>query len=458
MAFARFRRQNPWMSLFLKNTSRILFGGSLAWLARGDFLTRSRIQAWAVLLLLGYLAAIAYLAATSHGLNDYRGRPLGTDFSDIYAAGISTLHGNASAPFDIQQQYHQEQLLFGEATPAFGWHYPPFFLLVAAPLAHLPYIAALIVWQLSTLTLYLLALYMLLRRAEPSLASDRLFPLLALAFSAVFVNLTQGQNGFLTAALFSGALCLLDTNPLTAGTLFGLLCYKPQFALVLPLVLMADRQWRSLLAATITLATLAGIVTLLFGRSVWPAFLNGTHFTRTVVLEQGSTGFYKIQSIFAWVRMSGGPVPLAYGIQAIADAAILFALVRIWKSRVSSSDKGAALCLSALLVTPYCLDYDLMLLAPAIALLAASAARSGLKPYRGLLLAALWIVPFAARPFALAVGQPIAVPLMLLAFFLIYAESRHVSVTVERMTGKPSPLPDGAVQWPVLAQVRPRSD
>jgi hypothetical protein len=212
--------------------------------------------------------------------------------------------------------------------------------------------------------------------------------------------------------------------------LFGLLCYKPQFALVLPLVLIVDRRWRSLIAGTITLATLAGIVTLLFGRPVWSAFLNGTHFTRTVVLEQGNTGFYKIQSIFAWVRMSGGPVLLAYGIQAIADAAILFALVRIWKSGLRSTDKGAALCLGALLVTPYCLDYDLMLLAPAIALLSASAARSGLKPYRGLLLAALWIVPFAARPFALAVGQPIAVPLMLLAFFLIHAET----VTVRRMS------------------------
>jgi hypothetical protein len=441
MGFARFRGQNPWMAPFQKTTSRIFSGDSLAWLARGDFLTRSRIQAWAVLLLLGYLVAIVYLAATAHGLNDYRGRPLGTDFSDIYAAGILTLHGNASAPFDIQQQYHQEQLLFGEATPPFGWHYPPFFLLVAAPLAHLPYITALIVWQLGTLVLYLLALNMLLRRAEPSLASDRLFPLLALAFSAVFTNLVQGQNGFLTAALFSGALCLLDTNPIVAGTLFGLLCYKPQFILVWPLVLIADRRWRSLIAGTVTLATLAGIVTLLFGWPVWSAFLNGTRFTRTVVLEQGSTGFYKIQSIFAWVRMSGGPVPLAYGIQAIAVAAILFGLVRIWKSRVSSSEKGAALCLGAILVTPYCLDYDLMLLAPAIALLTASAARSGLKPYRGLLFSALWIVPFAARPFALAVGQPIAVPLMLLAFFLIYAETVIVRST-----------PDGVVQLPVPAE------
>ena len=43
-------------------------------------------------------------------------------------------------------------------TPVYGWQYPPFFLLVAAPLALMPYLPALIVWQLGTLLLYLAGL------------------------------------------------------------------------------------------------------------------------------------------------------------------------------------------------------------------------------------------------------------------------------------------------------------
>jgi alpha-1,2-mannosyltransferase len=45
----------------------------------------------------------------------------------------------------------------------------------------------------------------------------------ALAFPAVFVNLTHGHNGFLTASLFTGALLCLDARPWLAGMLFGLL-------------------------------------------------------------------------------------------------------------------------------------------------------------------------------------------------------------------------------------------
>jgi hypothetical protein len=39
------------------------------------------------------------------------------------------------------------------------------------------------------------------------------------------------------------------------------------------------------------------------------------NFTQTVVLEQGGTGWQKIQSIFSAVRMWGASVPTAYAIQ-----------------------------------------------------------------------------------------------------------------------------------------------
>ena len=171
-----------------------------------------------VILLTGFAAAIVWLIATAHGLNDYAGRPLGTDFSNVYAAGVAALKGDAAAPFDIMRQWRQEQAIFGQATPLYGWHYPPFFLLVAAPLARLPYLVALALWQLSTLALYLWALAALIRKsAMPQWAQDWHWVPLALGFTAVFVNLTHGHNGFLTAALFAGALAQLETRPLAGG-------------------------------------------------------------------------------------------------------------------------------------------------------------------------------------------------------------------------------------------------
>jgi hypothetical protein len=102
--------------------------------------------------------AFAYIAFTANGLSDAQGRPLGTDFSNIYAAGTYVLDGKPQAPFDPAMQYAREQAIFGASTPFYGWHYPPLFLFLAAPLALLPYVPALLVWQAATLALYLLAI------------------------------------------------------------------------------------------------------------------------------------------------------------------------------------------------------------------------------------------------------------------------------------------------------------
>jgi len=380
----------------------------------GAFVTRQRLVLWPAALLIGFVVAIVFLAATAHGINDYKGRPLGSDFSNIYAAGVFARQGNAAAPFDPARQEAQEKAIFGSATPFFGWHYPPFFLLVAAPLAYLSYLPALLLWQASTLVFYLGAMALLLRSAPaPALAANPSWILLAAAFPAVFVNLIHGHNGFLTTALLAGGIALLDEQPILSGILFGLLAYKPQFGLMIPLVLIATARWQALGAAALTVLALAGIVTALFGFEVWPAFLASTHFTRTVVLEQGNTGFNKIQSVFAWVRLWGGGVSLAYALQGVTAAVTAVLLVLIWRKPATFADRGAALCLGVLLTTPYCLDYDLMVLAPAIALLAAQGVAEGFRPYEKTILVVLWFVPMVTRGVAAATLIPVGVVAML---------------------------------------------
>jgi len=96
-------------------------------------------------------------------------------------------------------------------------------------------------------------------------------------------------------------------------------------------------------------ALLALATTAAFGPQIWHAFLDSTRFTRLIALEQGNTGWYKIQSVFSWARMWGASIPLAYMFQGAL---------------------AAALCLAAILATPYTFDYDMVVLAPAIAFLA----------------------------------------------------------------------------------------
>jgi len=388
-------------------------------LRSGAWVTRERMRLVAGLILtLGLIGAV-FLVATADGRNDRFGRPLGTDFSNVYAAGTYVLEGKAAAPFEPRAQYAREQAIFGKDTPFYGWHYPPFFLGAAALLALMPYGLALLVWQGATLALYLLAMRAIVSPSLVGEGSRTKRILLALAFPAVFVNLGHGHNGFLTAALMGGALVVLNEKPILAGILFGLLAYKPQFGVLIPLALIAGGYWRTFAAAAITVALLALAVTVSFGTEVWTAFLASTHFTRTVVLEQGDTGWHKIQSVFSIVRMWGGGVPLAYAAQIVVTLFVAVALVWLWRSRAAFTLKAAALAIGTILATPYSLDYDLMLLAPAIAFLAVDGLTRGFAPYEKTVLAALWLVPLVARSIAQTALIPLAVPLMLLCFLLL---------------------------------------
>ena len=402
--------------------------GFLDILRSGDCLTLSRARLWALAVLIASAGGLVYLVATSDGLIDFQGRPLGTDFSNVYAAGTHALDGKPAAPFDPRLQHAREMEIFGAKTPFYGWHYPPFFLAVAAALALMPYQLALIVWQGVTLLLYLLAIRAIVTspiassRPEGSARNapgGSLWLILALAYPAVFVNLGHGHNGFLTAALMGFALVTLDTRPILAGVLFGLLAYKPQFGLMIPLVLVATGRWRTVFAAGVTVAALVIAATLAFGMETWRAFFVFADYTRAIVLEAGETGWHKIQSVFSWARMWGAPVTLAYAIQGAVTLAVAAAMIRLWRSPASFALKAAALCLAAILTTPYSIDYDLMVLAPAIAFLTIDGLARGFAPWEKSALAFLWAVPLMARSFAQVTHVPLGVIALLVVIGLI---------------------------------------
>jgi len=426
-------------------------------LRSGAWLTRERVRLVALAALAASAIGFGFLVATADGLNDIKGRPLGTDFANVYAAGTYVLEGRPALPFDSPSQHAREKEIFGAKTPFYGWHYPPFFLFIAAPLALMPYPLALAVWQGVTFALYLWAIWAILGFVPPQKGEgrrddlfsagggsggrgDRLWLLLALAYPAVFINLGHGHNGFLTAALLGGALVQLDRRPWLAGILFGLLAYKPQFGLMIPLVLAVTGRWRVIAAAAAAVVMLVAAATLAFGPDVWPAFLEGTRFTRLVVLEAGNTGWHKIQSVFAWVRMWGGSVPLAYAVQAATTVVVACVLALVWRSRADFALKAAALAIAALLATPYSLDYDLMVLAPALAFLAAHGLAHGFRPYEASALALLWLVPLVARSVAQFTLIPLGVPAMLAVFALIMGRAMAESGTNLRWRFAPRTL------------------
>jgi hypothetical protein len=358
----------------------------------GTWLTRDRCIRIAVICGFVSLAILGYLLATSHGTLDYDGRPIGTDYSQVWTAGRMVLDGRAAEVWSwdahraVQEAFHGPHL-----KEWYGWHYPPPFLLVATLLATMPYLLALFVWQAATLIPFAWLMRRLTGRPEAWM--------FVLAAPVTLVCIMHGHNGFLTALLLGGGLMLLEKKPFAAGLLLGCLVYKPQFALILPLLLLALWNWRAIVGAAASSLGLIGATLALWGWPVWQAFIDSLPLTRSIVIEQGRTGWEKIMSPFSAVRSWGGSIDLAYAVQGVSTFAAIAAT--LWLARKARPDvRNAAVTATVLISTPYVLDYDFVVLLAGIAFLWRDAERHGWLSWEKSALALVWVAPLIARNLA----------------------------------------------------------
>ena len=62
------------------------------------------------------ILCIGWLFATAHGTLDFLGRPLGTDFSNVWTAGRMTLDGKASHVWSWPEHFAVQRAVHGSAS------------------------------------------------------------------------------------------------------------------------------------------------------------------------------------------------------------------------------------------------------------------------------------------------------------------------------------------------------
>ncbi len=356
-----------------------------------------------ILFLEGLLTLVLWYA-TADGLKDSSGTPLGADFINVYAAGLLANAGSPEAAYNWGVHREIEQSVMGYAGPYFAWHYPPMFLAVAMLTATVPYLWAFALYLAGGFAGYL----SVFRRIVPQ---EKGAFWAIVAFPGVYANIINGQNGFITTALLGTGLLALEKRPWLAGICFGFLAYKPQFFLVVPLMLMAGGYGRACFSALASAAVIAGSSWAVFGSKTWQAFFESMELTQHHILERGLTGWNKIQTVFSMVRMWGGDVSSAYIAQGACAVFALAAAALVWRHRAPLAIRAAALVAAILLSTPYAMDYDLVVLAVPIALLIRQGAEKDFRSFDKILLVCLWCLPMLAR----LVGSsfvPLTPPLM----------------------------------------------
>jgi hypothetical protein len=358
-----------------------------------------RLRRWLRAAILLQVLLFAFFVAGSHDAFVHVSPPTTTDFSSFYAAGVLAGRGEAaSAYLPAVHGAVEEQV----TSPGIKYHdflNPPPFLLICAPLAHLPYLLSFVLFELLTFALW----FAVTARIA---GGGRLVLLCLLAMPAVYWALGWGQNSFLTAGLMALGTALLRKRPALAGAAFGALVIKPHFGVLLPVALFCGRQWRAVLTAALTSILLCAAALAVFGVAAWRGFVHALGFSGLVALaghiDPGGTA-----------RLLGAGDRLAWIIQGAASLAAAVIVGWIWLTGRDESPghyeaRMAALVSGTLIAMPFLLFYDLVMASVAAAWLAASAWRTAWRPGEGATLTALFFLVLldfpAAAQLHLAIG------------------------------------------------------
>jgi alpha-1,2-mannosyltransferase len=336
------------------------------------------------------------------------------DFLVFYAAVQTVFDGKLSLLYDVDAFTQYQNSLFGPERLAQPVHFRPFFyppswLLILLPFGLLGVVKAYAVFMTAT------------AGAATALVGRRdwLGWLAVVTSPAAMWVVLAGQNTLLSIALMYGGLRLLDRVPAAAGILLGLLSYKPQMWLLVPLALIAAARWKALawMAATAALLALASAAA--FGPGLWLAFFDAASGVASERLADSmfEHAYMHMTTLLASARIVGLAPTLSVIIQLIGTGLAVAAVWQVFRRHGSSDARTAVLVAGTFLVSPYILNYDLLLLMPAVVALFRLAAVQGFYPAERVLYGLLWVLPTLALILNRA-GLPI-VPLVVLGFGLV---------------------------------------
>lgn len=344
----------------------------------GEATLNSRSRRDPAVLCLGAFALLALVAYVPqwlpfvHGLLSEGLSPVITnrDFANYWMGGQLTMQGEHRILFTHNWYFAYFREIFGADSEIRSWSYPPHFLLFLWPLGQLEYKSALIVFTIVTFALFLIAVRVFRR----NLAPDSKPATLLLAITGYFLLMVvAAQNGFLLAALLLFGLGLMKTRPVLAGLAFACLTVKPQLGLLIPVLLLFDRNWKVIGWSTLFTVALVLLSIAMFGVDSWRAY-----FTETVAYQRFvMTNWYGIflammPTVFGSLRTLGLAPSVALNVQLLVSAAA-FALVLWLMSRETDPLRRIfVIVCGTFLVTPYAFNYDMGALCVVAAVLAGS--------------------------------------------------------------------------------------
>ena len=338
--------------------------------AAARWLTPRRIRAHAIALALCMWGVCAVDFATP-GTFDRAGNIKFQDFLPPYISAQLIAHGRASELYDQQVIAESIQAVVGQPTRVrLPNLYGPQVGLFFVPLTSFSFPAAALIWVAAGLLIYSACVCLVWNSCSALRPYFATVTICALAFPALFHFFVRAQMSALVLACFTVAFLAFraDRDGL-AGVALGLLAFKPQFLVAVPLVLLLAHAWKAFAGLVITAGAQLAFSRIYFGPAVMHAYLDTLwHISRVIGAAELSLAPIQMHSLRSfWSLLIPWP-EAALAVYALTSLAILVIAAAVWKSSAPLALRFSALILAAVLVNPHLFIYDLLVLAPALLL------------------------------------------------------------------------------------------
>ncbi|MGH9497419.1 MAG: glycosyltransferase family 87 protein [Candidatus Sulfotelmatobacter sp.] len=338
----------------------------------GQWLTAKRLRAHGLLFALAIWSVYIWTLATP-GLRDRNRNLKGTDFLHFYTLGSLAIDHRGA---DLYSMNAQAALAAQRVPQAAGILYlplyPPQVSIFFAPLAHFSYPVALVIWWILCAAIYAGCCFAVWRACPNMKNYGWTVATLGLGFPAFFHLIAWGQTSAIALACFTVIFLLLRRkHDFLAGIALGCLIFKPQLGLAAAVVFLAIGAWKVIVAALLSAAAELFIGVFYYGMEPVREWVrNLSNFGGVLpLLEPKPYQTHCLLTFWSMLVPRLGLASIAYLISAIV---VLAATIALWRREVgvALNLRYSALLLATVLVSPHLTVYDLVVLAPAMLLLA----------------------------------------------------------------------------------------
>jgi hypothetical protein len=348
--------------------------------------------------------------------------PFAGDFLQEWIGGYVVRSGDYARFYDVAyvQQLEHDEALVGTAfrrSEYFPLVYPPFYYLLVSPLSWLPFPVAALLWAGLMVLAYVAAWKLFEKYAgvhSDVFSTAWLLPL-SLLFMPLIENFTTCQKGSMLLLILAATYALLvRQKPYWAGLVFGLIAFKPQFALPIAIAMLCKRQWRFVLGG-LTSGSVLVTLCLLMGVDVCRQYVEFSAHAGEYLQNSG----YDLTKSHTWsgffALLLGGPSPATTTLTLVASGGTIGLTGLALHGPLDARHprfawQYSAVILATVLLSPHLYTYDLTVLLLPLAMMATRADASAVQKWLGL---SIFCLVGLSPQIALLTNIQLSVPLLL---------------------------------------------